>query len=131
MTVVKVDALDEALDALGRDADDGGHVERLRTPLQHPEGSALALPVALAHGMPSDSADPTCTQVIAADAGANSNTWGTARTTACVVFLLSFIRRAIVFLSGGWPCAGSGSSGNLFLFCFLACPLAVGPGKGD
>jgi hypothetical protein len=68
---------------------------RLRTPLQHDDGSALALPVA--YGMHGASAEPTWPQVIAADADATSAAAATntaKATTACLA--LFFIVRAII-----------------------------------
>lgn len=63
---------------------------RLRTPLQHPEGSALTRPVA--YGMHGASADPTCPQVTAADAvgdddDATSNTTASRAIAARIVVL--------------------------------------------
>jgi hypothetical protein len=70
---------------------------RLLTPLQHDAGSALALPVA--YGMHGASDDPTCPQVIAAEADEASSAAATSTaTTACGVFLL-FSTAAIVDLS--------------------------------
>ena len=70
---------------------------RLRTPPQHDDGSALAFPVA--YGMHGASAEPTCPQVMAADADATSAAAATTTakaTTACICFLFFIIRAAII-----------------------------------
>jgi hypothetical protein len=68
---------------------------RLRTPLQHEEGSVLALPVA--YGMHGASAVPTCPQVIAADADdASSAAAATTTARATTVFLLLFSTAIVV-----------------------------------
>lgn len=66
---------------------------RLLTPLQHDVGSVLALPVA--YGMHGASDDPTCPQVIAAEADDASSAAATSTATTCAVFLL-FSTAAIV-----------------------------------